>query len=294
MKLLLFEQIHYSAFKRLIDFFEVSDYDGWDLFESSTYYEGIFTKLKPFKEGYKKSFINLKFIATPCTGTDHIYRPEGVEILNLDDKVFLQEVYATAEFTFSLILSLIRKTHLASGNILTRYNNRYLYTGTELHGKTLGIIGYGRVGRQVREIAKGFSMYVVPHDKAESKFLGVDHLLEHSDIVTVHLPLDSSTVRYIGYNEFSKMKESAYFINTSRSEIVDYEALLFAIGRNKIAGAAVDVTESYPKHIIRQMQACKKILVTPHIAGNTEESREKTDNFIADKMITWYMSQNIS
>ncbi len=289
MNLLLFEHICDSAYDKLKNFFDMDDYIGWDLYDSDTEYDGVFTKLKPFKVGYEKSLKGLRFIATPCTGTDHIYEPEGVEIIHLDDKEFLKGIHATAEFTFSLILSLIRKTHFASGNINTRLNNRYRYTGTELFNKTLGIIGYGRVGKQVREIAKGFNVYVIIHDI--DSVLPVGHLLSNSDIVTVHLSLNDSTKKFIGYDEFSQMKNTAYFINTSRSEIVDYDALLFSLNHNEIAGAALDVTESYPVNIINKLQDHPKVLVTPHIAGNTVESREKTDNYIADKIIKWYLSQ---
>jgi len=240
--------------------------------------EVLYTKLEPVMA---RNYVNLKYILTPCTGTQHIdLTDSNAKLIYLDDKDWLhQNIHATAEFTFALILALTRQMGSATGA-----SDRYKFTGNDLYGKTLGIIGYGRVGKQVEKIALGFGMQVVVADVDTPKNVFDKRVLSEADIVTLHVPGTPENEGLIDNKEFSIMKQSAYLINTSRSNVVDPYALLCAIHTDQIKGAALDVTETYCDWITKHLIDTDRVLVTPHLAGNTVESRRKTDEYVFNKL----------
>jgi D-3-phosphoglycerate dehydrogenase len=231
------------------------------------------------------------FIASCTTGTDHIDNKD-IPLLSLQGETdFLSDVHATAEHVFALILSLIRRVTGASEDVRKGNWNREAWQGTELHGKTLGIIGYGRVGKQVAKIAKGFGMEILKYDKGDDLWA----VLSTSDIVTVHLSLNEDTDNLFGPKEFTKMKNTAYFINTSRGAIVNEEALIEALQNKKIAGTAIDVIEREPtlvpwKNVLDHIEL--NLIITPHLGGNTVESRKKTQLFMAGKVVDYVKGGN--
>jgi len=210
----------------------------------------------------------------------------------------LQDVYATAEYTWALILSLIRKVPFAFDDVKCGNWKREAFQGTELHGKTLGIVGYGRVGQQVARIAEVFGMKVIandlpsdrhdaPYKNHKVEFCTLDTLLRYADIITVHVPLNESTRGIFGWKQFEMMKPTAYFINTSRGGIVSHHALEDVLMTGEITGAALDVVDGEPeldKCLLDYINSDDNLIITPHIAGNTAESREKTQLFIANKI----------
>jgi D-3-phosphoglycerate dehydrogenase len=244
---------------------------------------------------------DLKFIASCTTGLDHIdteyCKAKGIKVISLQgERDFLSDVWATAEHAWALIISLIRKVPFAHNDVCAGNWNREAWQGTELRGKTLGIVGYGRVGRQVSRFAEAFGMNQVIHDKrfeidvcpSDAMFTGrIEDVLQNSDIITVHVPLNDETRGMFGAEQFATMKPGAYFINTSRAPIVEPQALYNALG-GKIAGAAIDVMEGYPHkywgYLIEYAKKHDNLIITPHIAGNTRESREKTQLFIAERI----------
>ena len=269
--------------------------------ENFAKYDGLITNLQPIDLRYYELGA-LKFVASCTTGLDHIDMggcSKGIKIISLKGETdFLQDVWATAEHTWALIMSLIRKIPFAHNDVCAGNWNREAWQGTELHGKTLGIVGYGRVGRQVAEIAKAFGMRIIHFDTAAERCAyhpkdsnmypySLDYLLEHADIITVHVPLNNETRYMFDYKEFHAMKPTSFFINTSRGGIVSEDALLMALKEGWIRGAAIDVVQNEPEiwsGLTCYAETNNNLIITPHIAGNTAESREKTQLFIAQKI----------
>ena len=251
-------------------------------------YDGIFTTLEPIDKKVLSLAQNIKFIATPCTGTDHIVVPDGVKLIHLDDAWKAnegREVTSTAEHTWSLILQLAKMKRM------------------QLNKKHIGIIGFGRVGRMVFEYAKAFSMKISVIDKenyVNENLYGLEYVLQSADIITLHIPLQNNE-GFFGEREFAMMKDGALLINTSRFRIIDAKALFKAID-NKLGGYADDFKDEYGNmhdtnhpeyftgyfdmtlHPCYDFSRKSNIIRTPHIAGNSLEARELTDCFIARKI----------
>lgn len=246
----------------------------------------------------------LRYIATPTTGTDHIdleaARECGVEILSLAGETnFLRGVTATAELTWALLLALVRKLPQAYQSVLSGTWSRDEFRGAEVRDKTLGIVGFGRLGAVVAQYAKAFQMSVLAFDRRPDRgvedisFVGIDELLERSDVVSLHLPLDAGTEDFFDAERFAQMKDGAVLINTSRGRIVDETALLDALRSGKLSGAAVDVlageTSTRSDWLAADaMRAYARehsnLIITPHIGGMTQESVERTNLFMVDKL----------
>lgn len=246
----------------------------------------------------------LRYIATPTTGTDHIdveaARARGVTVLSLAGETeFLRDVTATAELTWALLLSVVRKLPLAHQSVMAGEWARDAFRGNELRGKTLGVVGYGRLGKVVAEYGNAFRMTVLAFDRRPERdvqnvdFVGLEELLRRSDVVSVHVTLSPETQGFFDATRFAEMKTGAVFINTSRGRIVDETALLEALRSGKIAGAAVDVlaaeTSNRPGWLAADAmrsyaRANSNLLITPHIGGMTHESVEKTNIFMVEKL----------
>jgi D-3-phosphoglycerate dehydrogenase len=247
-----------------------------------------------------------KLIATPVTGIDHIDLEacgnKNILILSLKNETeFLNQVRATAEHTFALILSLIRKLVPATKSIEAGSFDRQSFKGSELYQKTLGIIGYGRLGKIVAKYAGAFDMKIIFHDIKLINPERIDHiavslndLLSKADIVSLHVDANPSNANMVNEIFLNKMKVSAILINTSRGSVVDEAALVTALENKKIAGAALDVVSGEPEvnfdsSLFEYLKLHDNLLITPHIGGNTTESFEKTECFIAEKIIQQLM-----
>ena len=232
----------------------------------------------------------LKYVLCPCTGIEQIpielLAKNGVSVIYLDDKEFLKKaVHATSEFTVGLILGFARR--IVFGLRTSASPNRDEFLGSEIKGKRVGIIGCGRVGQQVAKVLLAFGAIVSgcdDHIKFPRMF---DELLRTSDIITVHVPLTSATANMFGDVEFGKMKKTAVLINTSRGGVIAEEALVRAVQNDTIRGIAIDVVDGYSNEtrlFLDELSKTKKsVLVTPHIAGFTAESREVTDRHILNR-----------
>lgn len=239
---------------------------------------GLWTETEPITKEILESY-DIDFVATPCTGTDHIVNNKSIDIIHLTDSSFLKHVHATAEHTVGLILRLLQQN-----------KNRDLdIKGSELYGKIVGIIGMGRIGRQVRDILQGFGAITAFCDIV----LGDDpaylnHVLKLSDIVTIHIPLNNN-INFISKEQFQQMKKTPYLINTSRPGIINRTDLYEAIKEGRIKGFATDFKEEdyiCTETVCYNCTRCvlSKIIYTNHVAGFTEESRAKTDSFMYDKV----------
>jgi D-3-phosphoglycerate dehydrogenase len=187
---------------------------------------------------------------------------------------------STAEHTFALMLSLVRHIAAAHHSVAAGEWNRKAFRGTELCGKTLGIVGLGRVGTEVARRAMTFSMTVLATDpiadegKAEElgvQLVDLEELLSSSDIVTVHVPLDDSTRKMIAGKQIDQMKHGAYLINCARGGVIDEEMVADACRNGKLAGVAIDVYSSEPP-AGNPLLTLPNVVLTPHIGGATWEA----------------------
>ncbi len=240
---------------------------------------------------------NLKFIATATTGLDHIdtnyAQSKGIEVVSLKGEAgFLNTITSTAELALGLIISLTRQIPSANKSVLNGEWNREKFRGSSLRGKTLGIVGYGRLGKMMERFGKAFEMNVVFSDSNVPGGLTLEELLEISDVVSLHVPLDESTEGLIGTYELQIMKPDAILINTSRGKIVDEDSVIGALKSEILGGYGTDVLsdeldfsgDEIRSHLVNYSKSNPNVLITPHIGGTTAESREATDIFIAKKI----------
>ncbi len=200
-------------------------------------------------------------------------------------------VDAVADLAFGLILSLARR--IPEADKKTKSGKWEKIIGKSVWEKTLGVIGLGKIGRQVVKRAKGFEMNILAFDivkdkkivqKYGIKYVNLEKLLQKSDYITIHIPLDDATRNMISYEELEKMKKDAFLINTSRGRIVDEEALYNALRNNKLRGAALDVYNNEPPRE-SPLKELDNVIMTPHIGAYTEEAIENMSIQAAQNLI---------
>jgi D-lactate dehydrogenase len=303
-------------FKESLKENNILDVEIISIFSDSRIDKNILEKLK-----------NLKFICTRTTGYDHIdvmeCKKRGIVVSNVP----AYGIETVAEHTFSLILAVSRR--LIESFERTRkgiFSNKGL-TGFELKGKTLGIIGAGKIGRRVAEIAKAFGMKVIAYDifqnLEEAKRIGyeyvdLDKLLREADIITIHANLTKENYHMINESAFEKMKDGVIIINTARGAIIDTKALIKYLNSGKISYAALDVLENEPEikeevqllekelseeemkkllanHMLFDMEdRLEKVLITPHNAFNSKESLEEIKRTTVDNIISFVNGKPIN
>lgn len=270
--------------KELLD--EIEDYDA-----VLTRVDTKFDR-KVLKKGKK-----LKVIGSATTGLNHIdllfAKKRGITIVNLSGTHTLP----TAEYTFSLILSLVKRIPWAYNSLKSGVWERHRFFGDNMEGKVLGIIGFGKIGSRVGKYATNFGMRVIAYDpyissskirKMGVKLVTLDYILKNSDVITLHAYLSSETEKIINARAFLKMKPAVFLVNVGRGELVDEDALLSALVKNKIAGAALDVFKDEPlsksSRLIKYTETHDNLLITPHIAASTNESVEEAAEEIVDRV----------
>lgn len=216
---------------------------------------------------------DLRVIANVGVGYNNIdvdtARARGIVVTNTPDVL----THATADLTWALILALTRR--LGEGERLVRRGAWKGWAldfmlGTELRGRQLGIVGFGRIGRAVAERAPAFGMTVAY--TSPSGGMPLDRLLSTSDVVSLHVPLTPETRHLIDQPALARMKRSAYLINTSRGPVVDEAALAWALKSRLIAGAGLDVYEQEPR-VHEDLLALENVLLAPHLGSATTETR---------------------
>jgi D-3-phosphoglycerate dehydrogenase len=315
MKILHLEQFQYpkETLNLLQDNHEVYYYEcnsQESLYEhlKTQKYNAIFTRLglnidRTCIELQKET---LKYIITPTTGLNHIdtdYASElRVLILSLKGEVdFLSNVKSTAEHTWGLLLMLIRNLKDATESVKCFKWGRENFLSDELSERSLGIIGYGRLGKIIARYGLAFDMKVNVYDINENEvnnlplgieYFELDEVLSKSDFIILLINYEIENVKFIGKTEFERMKFGAYFINTSRGELVDEMALLDSLNTGKLKGAALDVlhgdstwTEKIDTDniLVRYAAQNKNLIITPHIGGYGINSIYKTRKFITQK-----------
>ena len=245
----------------------------------------------------------LRVIATRTSQLRHIdvaeTRRRGIEVLRIDpDDPVLRETSSTAELTLALLLGLVRKLPWAFDALkAARWAPaRGDYGGNELRGKTLGVVGYGRLGRMVAAYAKALAMEVVAHDPYvdvdDVEPVSLEELLKRSHAISVHCSFTEETRGLIGADELAVARPGAVLVNTARGEIVDEAALLEALRSGRLAGAAVDTIageRSDGSHLrdhplVRHAREHENLIVLPHLGGATAEATERTQIRISRKL----------
>ena len=247
----------------------------------------------------------LKAIVTATTGLDHIdvacAEVKNIKVLSLrGETAFLRGIPATAEHTWALLLALVRRIPSAFQSVLAGEWERDRFKGYDLAGKTLGILGLGRIGEMVARFGQAFNMRVIAYDPYRRDWLpGVERavdmktLLRQSQVLCVHVSLNEETTNLLGASELAQLPPGALLVNTARGQIIDEAALLSALERGHLAGAALDVLwderAAGPNHstLVQYARAHDNLLITPHIAGATYESMAATEIFMARKLRTY-------
>lgn len=262
----------------------------------------------------------LRLIATRSTGFEHI---DLEECKKKDVTVCNVPVYGettVAEHTFALILSLSRLIHDAYEKTRMGDFSCEGIQGFDLEGKNLGVLGTGRIGTKVIEIAKGFKMNILAYDKVPNQNLAnklgfeyttASDLLEKSDVVTLHLPLNDETFHFLNKDSISKMKKSAIIINTARGGLIETHALTEALIQGHLAGAGLDVLEeetlireeaqllldNVPREQLATMLRAhillrlKNVIITPHCAFNSKESLERLVNTTVENIKAFILGE---
>jgi glyoxylate reductase len=240
---------------------------------------------------------NLKIISNYAVGYNNVdveyATSKGILVTNTPG--VLSET--TADLVFALLISIARR--IPEGDRFMREGKFLgwapeLMLGTDVYGKTLGIIGLGRIGTLVAKRAMGFDMEILYYNRQRKpeveeelgiKYAELDELLKRSDFVSLHVPLTPETTGLIGKRELSLMKPSAYLINTSRGEVVDEPAIIEALKNNKIRGAGLDVFWGEPTNVNSQLYELENAVLAPHMGSASFETRSKMAEMAARAVI---------
>ncbi|MBM6837107.1 D-2-hydroxyacid dehydrogenase [Clostridium saudiense] len=229
----------------------------------------------------------LKLIIRAGVGVDNIdvsyAKKLGIEVRNTPNA----SSDSVAELAIAHMFSVAR--FLADSNFTMRVGswNKKEYEGIELSGKTLGIIGMGRIGRSLAKKASAIGMNVVyytiegKYNDLTYKFESLEELLRTSDFISLHVPYDKQIGSIIGKSQFEMMKDGVYLINCARGKVVDEDALLEALDSGKVAGAGIDVFEQEPT-LNKKLINHKRVSVTPHIGASTKEAQDRIANEVVN------------
>ena len=294
MRVLVREPIAEGGVDLLRAHFDVDVDRDSDLAEIIGRYDGIVIRsaTKLTKELIERGE-QLKVIGRAGVGVDNVdveaATRRGIVVANAPEST----VISAAEHTVGLLLALSRHIPQAHAALAQGRWERSRYGGIELSGKTLGVLGFGRIGQQVARRALGLEMRVVGYDPFVSKErfreLGVeraetiDDLYAVADFVTLHLPLTDETRHSIGAEAFAKMRDGVRIVNAARGDLVDEDALVEALRSGKVAAAALDVfsTEPYSGPLLQ----LENVVATPHLAASTEEAQDRAGLIVAEQVV---------
>jgi len=284
-----------SAKKSLEEFFEVVEYDGHSKIQYSAV-RVLFCRLGfSLNKDFLKKFNDLEFICSPTTGLNHIDVPfcdsMGFKIISLrgETEFLSKQITSTAEFTWALLLATWRRIVQAAEHVVSFEWERDKFRSAQLKGKIIGIVGLGRVGKQVLNYAKAFGAQVIYFDPHEVSMHGkVNDLLQlarDSDIVLILCELNSQTVSLIGKDFLDSVKDDCVIINTARGEIVDEISIVDALDLNKIY-YSTDVICGENEQIgrnsilLQKNETSNRCLITPHIGGTAQDAMWLTEEHV--------------
>jgi D-3-phosphoglycerate dehydrogenase len=301
IKLLLLENLHsdlqlISTIKKKVHFIKKKNLNNKNIHQIEAIYSRFQYNLNSkFLHKFKK----LKYIITNVTGLDKLdldyLKKKKIRVFSLKNQPrFLKKISSTAEFTFALILALLRKVIAAHQTVLLMRCNRYEFIGESLREKTLGIVGMGRNGKLISQYAKAFKMKVIYNDinKKKKNFVNLKQLFSFSDIISINVESNKETYKLINWNLLKSAKKKPILVNTSRSEILDQKSIIKAINKKILSGVALDFLEKkknlYTKDSIKLITLAKKntnIILTPHIGGATQQSFDNTEKFVFENFV---------
>lgn len=248
-----------------------------------------------FNEANLKYASNLKYIGLFATGYNNIdieyCKKRNITVCNAGS----YSTDAVAQHTFALILNFFSKVREYAnfcddgGWQKSEVFSPFIYQMNEMAGKTIGIVGYGHIGKRVGELAKAFGMKVLATARSKKSdegvtFVDLETLIKNSDVVTVHCPLNEQSNKMFNEKTFKMFKKSAYFVNTARGGIMDEKALANALNNGALAGAAVDCLTVEPMSRDCALMGAKNITFTPHVAWAMEETRNRLLLIVIDNI----------
>jgi len=252
---------------------------------------------------YLKDARNLQVIGRAGVGVDNIDINEatnqGIIVMNLPDG----NTISAAEHTIAMMMALSRNIHLGHLGMLAGKWNRSNLVGSELHGKILGVVGLGRIGREVIKRAIGLEMNILGYDpfvgqdlfdEEQVTIVDLDELTEKSDYITLHVPFLDTTKYLFDAQRLSMMKDSARIINVARGGIINESDLAHALNEGVIAGAAIDVFENEPLDKNHPLILSKNILLTPHLGASTLEASEGVSSGICRQVRDYLLEGKLS
>ncbi|MCS6769274.1 MAG: D-2-hydroxyacid dehydrogenase [Candidatus Caldarchaeum sp.] len=237
---------------------------------------------------------SLKVVGRAGVGLDNVdveaAARHGVKVLNTPEA----PTNSVAELVIGLMLAVSRKIAWCDRVMRAGKWPKHEAMGVELAGKTLGVIGYGRIGRAVAKIAHAMGMRILAYDviqipaelleEADAKLTSLEEVLKNSDVITLHVPLTPETRHFINSEKLALLKPSAILVNASRGEVVDEEALYKALSTGRLAGAGLDVFEREPPTGSKLLEL-DNVVATPHIGAQTYEAQEAAGRMLAAKII---------
>ncbi|PEG81898.1 MULTISPECIES: NAD(P)-dependent oxidoreductase [unclassified Lactobacillus] len=263
-------------------------------------YDGVIVAKMIFDKQMIDAAKNLKIISTYGVGFDHVdteYAKENeIVVSNCPESV----LRPTAELALTMILASARRIRyydhtLREGVFLNadEYDNQ----GYSIEGKTLGILGMGRIGQQVARFAKALGMKVIYHNRhqldekieaeLDAKYVDFDELIKNADFLSLHAPATDETYHIINADVFKQMKDTAFLINVARGSLVDSDALISALKNDEIAGAALDVFEKEP-HPRQELVEMDNVIMTPHVGSATHVARFNLSKEAANNVLSFF------
>lgn len=250
-------------------------------------HEIVLTNKVPITERLLSACPNIKLICIQATGYNIVdtvaCAKRGIPVCNVPD----YGTAAVAQFTLALMLELCHRIGYHDAVV---HDGKWCRSTTfcfwdtpqmELGGKTLGIIGFGRIGQATAKLARAFGMRVITHSRSPketnglAEFVELDTLLQESDFVSLHCPLFAGNTKMVNGNFLAKIKDGAFLINTARGGLLDEQAVADALASGKLAGAAVDVVAQEPMNPANPLLTAPNCIITPHIAWAPRESRQR-------------------
>lgn len=255
-----------------------------------------------------KQLPDLKYIGVLATGYNIVdveyAREHGIVVTNVPG----YSTQSVAQLTFSLLLELCQHVQRHSDSVMegkwarSTHFSYWNYPLIELAGKTMGIVGFGDIGKKVADIATAFDMHVVAYSRTQTdqshrhnfRWVGLDELLEQSDVVSLHCPLTPQTQGIINAKALSKMKSSAFLLNTSRGALVEEDSLAAALNNRNLAGAGLDVLPAEPPRPDNPLFEAPNCLITPHIAWATKEARGRLMEIVGENLQAFLAGQPVN
>jgi len=295
-KILVADKIHKDAVEELKKFAEVdADFEitAEDLVKKVAEYEAVIvrSRSKVTREVIEAGG-KLKAIGRAGVGLDNVdvetAKAKGIQVYNAPESLTI----SVAELALGLMIATARNIGYGDRTMRESKWEKKKCTGMELYGKTLGVVGFGRIGREVALRARAMGMEVLAYDPAitvedareyNARLSEVDELLANSDIVTLHIPANEKTKGFMNKERLDKMKKTAYLINTARGAVVDEKALIEALKNGTIRGAGLDVFENEPL-TESELTKLDNVVLTPHIGSGTEDAQRTAGMIVAEKM----------